>query len=576
MSRARRERQQKQRQQPEQAPAFTPPSSWRARLGEAAVVAAIALVYVLLKTHAMHAAITDENIYFYGADRVAKGVVPYRDFFFAHPPLHLYLPALLFKLFGFSITLGKTIPAGASVVSGLCLWALARKRLGRVAAVATLLLFWFALEQLKASTDMTGVNLATAWMCGGLLAALCGRFLLSGVLLGCAAGTGLYVAAGLCVLGAFSLFAPQQGGRRPWARLAAGFFVSFGLWNVIFLVAAGDAFIEGVYRYHLLKPEKDLPRKPWQVIYQHAIQLWAAALAAVMLAIRARAARLGAWSGSREGVAALALVSAAAFLLQFSALAEFYDFYFVVALPALALGGGWFCGEVLVGLWDALNREAWRRAAIFGAAALALGGFWPLKDAAQQRAYADEVERAGQRNSYAWTDPPVLPQLGFVVKALFWKDYRVRGESELGVRHYLWNKKRPFSEAQPIADYIRAHSAPEETLAGASAVAPLLALLSGRSVAADLVDTNAKRFKTGLLTDRAFFEAICKTPVRFLVGTPRAYFGQEKLASLRTVQTQFALDRTFIDRSVLYQRDFPITLYRRVSEGGPPYCRWVD
>jgi hypothetical protein len=108
-------------------------------------------------------------------------------------------------------------------------------------------------------------------------------------------------------------------------------------------------------------------------------------------------------------------------------------------------------------------------------------------------------------------------------------------------------------------------------------VAPLIALLSGRDVAAQEVDTNAKRFKTGLLTDRAYFETICGTPVRFLVASPRAYFEPSKIESLRTVAAQFARDRTFVDRSVLYQRDFPIVLFRRTTEAsGPPYCRWLD
>lgn len=575
MSTARRRRQAERKKQDVQAVEEPPPST-PVRVLEAAVVAAIVLIYALLKTHGMHAAITDENIYYYGGHLIARGLLPYRDFFFAHPPLHLFVPALLFKLFGFSIPLAKAIPVAASMTSGLCLWALARKRVGRVAAIATLLLFWFALEQLKSSTDMTGVNLATAWMCGGLLAALSGRFLLGGVLLGCAAGTGLYVAAGLAVLGVFSLFAPSDQGR-PWARLALGFLVAFGIVNLAFLILAGDSFIEGVYRYHLLKPEKDLPRKPWQVLYQHALQLWAAALALGMLAFRARRIAPGAWGGASEGVAALALASAAAFLVQFSMLAEFYDFYFVVSMPALALAGGWFVGEALVGLYEALNTDAWRRAAVWGACFLALSVFWPIKRYAQQRGYPNEMTHAGDRNEYTWTDPPVLPQLGFVVKTLFWKSFRIRGESEPGVRHYLWNKKRVFSESTEIADHIRANSAPGETIAGASAVTPLLALLSGRDIAAHVVDTNAKRFKTGLLSNREFFEAICDTPVRFLVGAPRAYFGAAMLNSLPVVRSQFRYDRTFNDRSVLYKKDFPIVLFRRTTEAsGPPYCRWVE
>jgi hypothetical protein len=574
MSQARRARREaRRRQQSEAAAAAAPPAARSARIGEAAVVAAIACTYALLKTHAMHAAITDENIYFYDAVLVARGRLPYRDFFFAHPPLHLYVPAILFRLLGFSITLGKAVPAGASVISGLCLWALARRRMGRVAAVATLLLFWFALEELKSSTDMTGVNLATAWMCAGLWAALSGRFFLGGALLGCAAGTGLYVAAGLCVLGLFSFFA-QDRRPAPWLRLAAGFLLTFGILNLAFLIAAGDSFMAGVYRYHLLKPEKDQPTKPWQVVYEHAIQLWTAALAAGMLA--ARRFRPTSWTRTPEGVAALAVATALAFFAEFAMLAEFYDFYFVVAIPALALAGGWFLGEVLVGAYQAMNREDWRRAAAWGACLLLLAGFWPLKDFAQRRGYPDEMEHAGARNTYAWTDPPVLPQLGFVVKALFWKDFRVRGESEWGVRHYLWNKKRPFATAPEIADYVRAHSAPGETIAGASMVAPLIALLSGRDIAADEVDTNAKRFKTGLLTERTFFERICGTPVRFLIAAPHSYFEPGRVAGLRTVQTQFARDQTFIDRSIFYQQDFPVVLYRRTTPTGPPFCRWED
>ena len=53
----------------------------------------IILGYLALKWSCFHYSATDENIYFYQAAAWAEGVLPYRDFFFAHPPLHIAPPA---------------------------------------------------------------------------------------------------------------------------------------------------------------------------------------------------------------------------------------------------------------------------------------------------------------------------------------------------------------------------------------------------------------------------------------------------------------------------------------------------
>ena len=37
----------------------------------------------------------DENVYYYMGKLISEGKVPYRDFFLAHPPLHIYIIALL-------------------------------------------------------------------------------------------------------------------------------------------------------------------------------------------------------------------------------------------------------------------------------------------------------------------------------------------------------------------------------------------------------------------------------------------------------------------------------------------------
>ncbi|HUT58524.1 MAG TPA: hypothetical protein VNA25_11825, partial [Phycisphaerae bacterium] len=59
--------------------------------------AALLLAFLALKAYGLQPAVGDENIYFYMSTRVADGLVPWRDFFFAHPPLHL-LPGVVVSL----------------------------------------------------------------------------------------------------------------------------------------------------------------------------------------------------------------------------------------------------------------------------------------------------------------------------------------------------------------------------------------------------------------------------------------------------------------------------------------------
>ena len=163
---------------------------------------------------------------------------------------------------------------------------------------------------------------------------------------------------------------------------------------------------------------------------------------------------------------------------------------------------------------------------------------------------------------------------------------------ERGYRHYLWTKKRQFSKAEEIADWIKAESSPEETIAGASGVAPLIALLSERRLAAGESDTNSKRFKAArvlrqqgetlsddtrrLVDDASYWNAICADNVRFLISTSRSYFTQKKLRSLATVERWFKVRKTFWDDELKYKRRFPITIYERIgspTDKGAP-CRW--
>ena len=582
--------------------------------GAAWVCEAAALVLLfgsfgLLKLAGLHASGTDDNIYFYMAVRFAEGAVPYRDFFFAHPPMHLLVPALLFKVFGFSIGLAKAIPALAQAVAGVFLY-LAVRRASRPMAVGVLLLHLTAYQVLMGSTDMNGENLMTAFWTAGLWALVSARPLASGILAAAALSCGLYAMAAVLAIAVAASFA----GARVRNRWFLGFSAGLAVINLPFLILGGSGYYDGVIAYHLAKPVKGGARWPvfdslnpfsvgralfhnlavWlgsdefrKSLYYHAPAYVAGLLGVGILGGRA----LGAWwsasaqdrrpgvgwtshlsprdlaAATPEGLTKLAVLACVLFQFQWAALAEIYDFYLVPMIAFLAIPAGFAITRVLerarrAGRWQALPVPV-ALAALFSLHvpwAASLGrSLWP-----------EESRAAGEVVTYDWRDPDVLAGPAQLTRALFFHDSRRKGEVTPYYRHYLWNKRLTFSTAQEIADYVRANTSEEETLTGASTLAPLVALLAGRRLASDEADTNAKRFKSGQWTEQAFLEQVCSDRVRFIVSAPRSYFEEKRMTSWPAIGRWFEKDRTFVDQKLQHFRGFPITLYRRLDRPGLP------
>lgn len=580
------------------------------RVADLAVPAAILATYLLLETHAMGASNTDENIYFYMAADLANGRWPYVDYFFAHPPLHVLIPGALFSVFGFSLGLAKSVSVAAAAISGLALFSIAKNSFGRTAAVFTMVSFLFASELLKASSNMTGVNLTVMWLCVALLASLRGRGRTAGVLMGLAACTGFYSMAAVCALLLLGAFRD----RRFAVRQAVAFVAVWGGINLLFLVVAGDAFVDGVYRYHGMKAFQDarmvplsspgalahnfsimLEGRPLLKDIYYQAHLWTAALVAPVAALASYllsgdTARplLGffdprrLWRDGADGHVAIIWLVGLALLIEFSMFRELYSFYFTLLYPAGALCLGYLFQRAMTLLWSAARdpspadesapRTPPRRLAParLGAAfgILALFALWEPWSAHANHVFPDEFEELGKVNPYTWTEPPVLPALAPVVRALFWEDSRLKGDMERGYKHFLWTKKRMFKSLPEIADWVRAHSEPDETIAGASTSAPIIALMSGRRLAAGEADTNNKRFKSGLLTEREYWSAVCKDNLRLVVAASRSYFTNERMQTMPTTRRWFRPATTIMDPELSYSGDYPFTLYERV--GDPP------
>ena len=284
--------------------------------------------YFVLKLETLSYSATDENIYFYGVREVLERRLPYRDFFFAHPPLHLAVPALLAGLFGFSIPLVKLVPVLASMVSGAalflglaaclrgsppgCGWpspqgrypAVAVQpgsagpggsppvRLGRaesvpLAPVLAATFFLFAMEQLQASTNLTGINLTVMFLTVSLALALASRPVLSGVAAGLAVCTGVYAAAPALAIPAVLFY---RGWRKGLAFLAA-FAATAGAINLPCIAFFGNDFLVQVYGYHFLKVARTAGYVDLGEAGLAAVGLAGAAFLAALAAAGAAAAR---------------------------------------------------------------------------------------------------------------------------------------------------------------------------------------------------------------------------------------------------------------------------------------------
>jgi hypothetical protein len=82
----------------------------------------------------------DEGIVLAGAERILRGEVPYRDFFSFYTPGSFYLLALLFRVFGDSLTVARTSLAVTGAVCSVITYVLARRVCSRGIALFAALL----------------------------------------------------------------------------------------------------------------------------------------------------------------------------------------------------------------------------------------------------------------------------------------------------------------------------------------------------------------------------------------------------------------------------------------------------
>jgi hypothetical protein len=529
------------------------PSPPRRPLLAALGLAAVLLGYGVLKLYGFGPSLSDENIYYYMARATAeRGLLPYRDYFFAHPPMHVVPLIIVARLFPNSYTALQAMPAIAGAVAAVFIFLLAYRTWGALAATFAAALFLFNFQVLSDTTRDTGMEIAVALIAVALYFALTGRELWGGIMFGLAGLTGVYALAGAAAVAA----AVALGGWRRLRPFVIGLVATWIGGNLVAFATGGMAYWRDVYLFALRIPggRLGLPFREtvMMVIAHNYTVVWAAVLGVGLWAWEAisrwregqrhalsrprrrestrqeptaeRAPWWRAlWDDPSHRVMAGATVYVIATFLFFVSRGNLAQYYFMLPFPGLALLGGRGAAQSLTILWGALAPRFARKAvgaptfhmAPVAVACLLAAGvgvrYW-LGATSTVRSNLDDPPK-----THVWSDAPLIGPVNDIVRALFWRDTTEPGRIYSAVQEYLWRRSFHFDTGRQIAEYVRRNTGPEDTIFGDMLLAPLVALLADRRIAGDVADTNEARFDSGMYTVEQCWRDIESGPAVYII-----------------------------------------------------------
>ncbi|MBI2660765.1 glycosyltransferase family 39 protein [Candidatus Woesearchaeota archaeon] len=397
----------------------------------------------------------DENVYYYMGKLVSEGSVPYRDFFYAHPPLQLYILAAAFKLFGFNIAVLKLIPLASVLVTALFVYLTARHLFGSLKGVIALAMYLFSYSIMFNSVFSFGLETATMFLIIGVHQYFVkGRAFIGGLFFGIAGVTRLLALAPAAVIIATAFFRDRKAAYRLSSGLASVFIAV----NLLFILFLGAAFVFPVYKFHLLKGADASRFSEYiNVVKLNWLLFSLFIISAAMIIIR------------KEKKLYEIMLPASAYLAILAFMSRVFNFYFIAAFPFMAIGAGHLAGTII---------EASKTRKYMWAIVIIISG------------------------AFAWN---LIADAGFLQKVGF----------------------TGFSRGTEIKEFVLSQSRPTTLLFGDSSSTPLIALMTGRSIAFNFVDTNPVVFATGIVDIRKTLDGIRGSDIIFIARGSEGISGLE-------------------------------------------------
>ena len=286
----------------------------------------ITLIFVVIEVQGLAAKIPgDEQVYFYMGKLVSEGNIPYRDFFYAHPPVQIIIYAIVLKIFGGSLLSLKATSLLATVLTAFLLFKIGLTKFNKATAIIGVLLFLFSYEVLFTADYGIGINLATFFFMLSLYFLLVKEsYLSAGIVMGIAGLTRLYTIIPIGIV----LLLVLLKNRKLFISMLIGFLSTWLLGNILLLVLFGSNFLTPVYAYHFMKQR--VPSALLESLGLVFSSNWLILISAATIFL----------VKNKKKVQMIGLISIA-YIFFIMTLNKPFTFYFILIFPLLGLIGGY-------------------------------------------------------------------------------------------------------------------------------------------------------------------------------------------------------------------------------------------
>jgi hypothetical protein len=111
------------------------------KISEFKFLIAILILSIFIRSFFLHPIYSDENIYFNAGRYILEGKIPYKDYFFSHPPVQIYVYGFLFKIFGANFLVGKIFYLLLSTSCALLIFLIVKEVYDRKVALISSIIF---------------------------------------------------------------------------------------------------------------------------------------------------------------------------------------------------------------------------------------------------------------------------------------------------------------------------------------------------------------------------------------------------------------------------------------------------
>ncbi len=421
---------------------------------EILVLAAIAIIFSAICIAGFGLEFSDQNVYYYMGKLVVQGSMPYKDFFFSHPPGEIYYDAFLYGLFGFSLLAYKLSSLLAVLGTAFLAYLMMRKHFGKMPGYISAAVFLFTYETIRNASGNIGMSFTVLFGLFGLYLIMGEREFWGGISLG---GSGLMTLHAVPVIAAgllFTLFEIRDSRLRvrpnKFVHALGGVALAFGLPNLLLFLAVGKQYLFELVGYHLLKPSAPVPGVKSALFWLMA--KWNAVLFVLPLLFLAVWLRKKKEKGHEErkgemqaGILYLFALVVVIYIIYLTVLSRVFPYYYFGIFPYIAMIGGY--------------------------------AYWRL----------------------AKTANAIGTGIALLAVALFIVSW-------LSASQYYWDMGNTL-KGSTLTD-ISGSIPSGKPVFGDYLFAPIVALQHGNPIAGNLVDTNPLRFQTGSLGPEGIMNAL--------------------------------------------------------------------